>query len=53
MKAIIFLTKTTYMSDYRRQEFKLLSDVLGVSILLAAIKKNKKTQFRIRTKHLS
>ena len=29
------------MSDYRRQEFKLLSDVLGVSILLDAIKKIK------------
>jgi len=41
------------MSDNRRQEFILLSGVLGVSILLAAIKKNKKTQFRIRTKHLS
>ena len=30
------------MSDNRRQEFILLSGVLGVSILLAAIKKIKK-----------
>ena len=51
MKAIIFLTKTGYKSDNRRQEFILLSDVLGVSILLDAIKKIKKTHFRIRTKH--
>ena len=36
MKAIIFLTKTGYMSDNRRQEFILLLDVLGVSILLDA-----------------
>ena len=37
MKAIMFLTKTGHMSDDRRQEFILLSDVLGVSMLLDAI----------------
>ena len=39
MKAIMFLTKTGHMSDDRRQEFILLSDVLGVSMLLDAINK--------------
>ena len=41
MKAIMFLTKIGHMSDDRRQEFILLSDVLGVSMLLDAINNRK------------
>ena len=41
MKAIMFLTKTGHMSDDRRQEFILLSDVLGISMLLDAINNRK------------
>ena len=37
MKAIIFLTETGHMCDEWRQEFILLSDVLGVSMLVDAI----------------
>ncbi|MBD3664168.1 intradiol ring-cleavage dioxygenase [Sulfitobacter aestuariivivens] len=37
MQAIMFLTKTGHMSDDWRQEFILLSDVLGVSMLVDAI----------------
>ncbi len=36
-EAILFLTKTGHMSDDWRQEFILLSDVLGVSMLVDAI----------------
>ena len=43
MKAITFLTKTGQKCDDRRQEFILLSDVLGVSMLLDAIN-NRKTK---------
>ncbi len=41
MKAIMFLTKTGQKCDDRRQEFILLSDVLGVSMLLDAINNRK------------
>ena len=51
MKAIIFLTKTGCMSDNRRQEFILLSDVLGVSILLDAIKKKHTSGLELSTYH--
>ena len=37
MDAIMFLTKTGHMSDDWRQEFILLSDILGVSMLVDAI----------------
>ncbi len=37
LKAIMFLTKTGHKSDDWRQEFILLSDVLGVSMLVDAI----------------
>jgi hydroxyquinol 1,2-dioxygenase len=37
MKAIEFLTRTGQMCDDKRQEFILLSDVLGVSMLVDAI----------------
>lgn len=37
MKAILFLTETGHMSDDWRQEFILLSDVLGASMLIDAI----------------
>ena len=37
MKAILFLTATGHKSDDWRQEFILLSDVLGVSMLVDAI----------------
>jgi len=37
MRAIEFLTATGHMSDQWRQEFILLSDVLGVSMLVDAI----------------
>ncbi|MEL7149546.1 MAG: intradiol ring-cleavage dioxygenase [Pseudomonadota bacterium] len=37
MKAIMFLTETGHKSDDWRQEFILLSDVLGVSMLVDAI----------------
>jgi catechol 1,2-dioxygenase len=41
MKAIMFLTNTGQKCDDRRQEFILLSDVLGVSMLLDAINNRK------------
>ncbi|MDC0457856.1 6-chlorohydroxyquinol-1,2-dioxygenase [Alphaproteobacteria bacterium] len=41
MKAIMFLTKTGQKCDDRRQEFILLSDVLGVSMLLDSINNRK------------
>ena len=41
MKAIMFLTKTGQKCDDRRQEFILLSDVLGISMLLDAINNRK------------
>jgi protocatechuate 3,4-dioxygenase beta subunit len=41
MTAILFLTKTGHMSDDWRQEFILLSDVLGVSMLVDAINNRK------------
>jgi catechol 1,2-dioxygenase len=37
MQAITFLTRTGHMCDASRQEFILLSDVLGVSMLVDAI----------------
>ena len=37
MKAILFLTKTGHKTDDWRQEFILLSDILGVSMLVDAI----------------
>ncbi len=40
-QAIQFLTKTGHMSDDWRQEFILLSDVLGVSMLVDAINNRK------------
>ena len=48
MKAIMFLTKTGKKCDDRRQEFILLSDVLGVSMLLDAIN-NRKTKNETET----
>ena len=48
MKAIMFLTKTGQKCDDRRQEFILLSDVLGVSMLLDAIN-NRKTKDETET----
>ncbi|MDC3409792.1 6-chlorohydroxyquinol-1,2-dioxygenase [Alphaproteobacteria bacterium] len=44
MKAIMFLTKTGQKCDDRRQEFILLSDVLGVSMLLDAINNRKSNE---------
>ena len=41
MQAIMFLTSTGQKCDDRRQEFILLSDVLGVSMLLDAINNRK------------
>jgi protocatechuate 3,4-dioxygenase beta subunit len=41
MKAIMFLTNTGQKCDDRRQEFILLSDVLGVSMLLDSINNRK------------
>ena len=41
MKAIMFLTKTGHMCDDWRQEFILLSDTLGVSMLVDAINNRK------------
>lgn len=41
MKAIMFLTETGHMCDEWRQEFILLSDVLGVSMLVDAINNRK------------
>src|SRR6516164_3596414 len=41
MTAIQFLTKTGHMCDDWRQEFILLSDVLGVSMLVDAINHRK------------
>jgi hydroxyquinol 1,2-dioxygenase len=41
MAAIRFLTQTGHMSDEGRQEFILLSDVLGVSMLVDAINNRK------------
>ena len=41
MKAIMYLTNTGQKCDDRRQEFILLSDVLGVSMLLDAINNRK------------
>jgi catechol 1,2-dioxygenase len=40
--AIQFLNKAGQISDERRQEFMLLSDVLGVTILMDAINNNRK-----------
>src|SRR5678816_3580023 len=40
MRAIDFLTRTGHMSGDTRQEFILLSDVLGVSMLLDSINHN-------------
>ncbi|MEQ1899960.1 MAG: intradiol ring-cleavage dioxygenase [Devosia sp.] len=37
LAAIIFLTRVGHMSDDRRQEFILLSDTLGISMLVDAI----------------
>ena len=48
MKAIMFLTQTGQKCDDRRQEFILLSDVLGVSMLLDAIN-NRKTKDETET----
>ena len=52
MKAIMFLTKTGQKCDDRRQEFILLSDVLGVSMLLDAIN-NRKSKNETETTVLS
>ena len=41
LEAILFLTRTGHMSDEWRQEFILLSDVLGVSMLVDAINNRK------------
>jgi len=41
LKAIMFLTETGHKSDDWRQEFILLSDVLGVSMLVDAINNRK------------
>jgi len=41
MQAILFLTQTGHKSDDWRQEFILLSDVLGVSMLVDAINNRK------------
>ena len=41
MKAIMFLTNTGQKCDDRRQEFILLSDVLGVSMLIDSINNRK------------
>ncbi|MCZ4256685.1 intradiol ring-cleavage dioxygenase [Sulfitobacter sp. G21635-S1] len=41
LKAIMFLTETGHMCDEWRQEFILLSDVLGVSMLVDAINNRK------------
>jgi protocatechuate 3,4-dioxygenase beta subunit len=41
LRAILFLTRTGHMSDEWRQEFILLSDVLGVSMLVDAINNRK------------
>lgn len=41
MQAILFLTRTGHKSDDWRQEFILLSDVLGVSMLVDAINNRK------------
>lgn len=41
MEAIMFLTKTGHMCDEWRQEFILLSDVLGVSMLVDAVNNRK------------
>ena len=37
LAAILFLTRTGHMSDDKRQEFILLSDTLGISMLVDAI----------------
>ena len=42
-KAIMFLTRTGHMCDEWRQEFILLSDVLGVSMLVDAINSRRPT----------
>ena len=39
--AIDFLARTGHMSDYRRQEFILLSDTLGVSMLFVEVNNRK------------
>lgn len=41
LSAILFLTETGHLSDQWRQEFILLSDVLGVSMLVDAINNRK------------
>lgn len=43
MEAIMFLTKTGHMCDDWRQEFILLSDTLGVSMLVDAINSRRPT----------
>lgn len=43
MQAILFLTKTGHMCDDWRQEFILLSDILGVSMLVDAINSRRPT----------
>lgn len=43
MRAILFLTKTGHMCDDWRQEFILLSDILGVSMLVDAINSRRPT----------
>ena len=43
MTAILFLTEVGHMCDERRQEFILLSDTLGVSMLVNAINNRKPT----------
>lgn len=43
LKAIMFLTETGHKSDDWRQEFILLSDVLGVSMLVDAINSRRPT----------
>ena len=43
MKAILFLTKTGHTCDDWRQEFILLSDILGVSMLVDAINSRRPT----------
>jgi hydroxyquinol 1,2-dioxygenase len=43
-RAIDFLTRTGKMSDEKRQEFILMSDVLGISMLVDAINHRRSTQ---------
>jgi hydroxyquinol 1,2-dioxygenase len=41
LQAIDFLTKTGHITDDKRQEFVLLSDVLGISMLVVGINNNR------------